>query len=268
MKHFCGMVAIVAIWIAFSAGEARAEAYISIGAGQSFSGTVNDYETELCVGFFFCDLVPVQHGSDLDTDTALALGGKIGIFMDHPSFNWLGFEMQYYQRNLDISRQPWSVTGTDTSVMIPALPFNGQVSMELDALKTIAFLVMLRVPPPVVNQHLLGLFEPYLGLGFTINHVEVGPIRIYDAAGNLISGNLQNDSSPGFGYLVSLGLNFRINDRWKLYGEFKHAQANFHYLNDLDRGTFGGDMDSELDITDNTYMFGVTVSFGPVGPRH
>ncbi len=126
--------------------------------------------------------------------------------------------------------------------------------------------MMFRIPPAMVDEYLLGRVEPYFGLGFTVNHVKVGPMRLFDSAGNPVSTNVSNQSTLGLGYVISLGVNFKIHDRWKLFGEFKHAQASFPVLHttldDFDRGTFGEDIDSALDITDNSFLFGITFTFG------
>ena len=269
MRRFLWVIVAGVVALGLMSTYAHAEGYISIGAGQSFSGSVNDYEAEQCIGFIFCDNVVVQSGSDLDTDSALALGGKIGYFVDTPSLAWLGFEFQYFQRKLNVSRQAWSVNGSQTSVMVPTLPFNGQAEIEMDALKTFAFFLMFRIPPKIVDEYLLGRMEPYFGFGFSVNQVEIGPMRLFDSAGNPVSTNLFNESTVGLGFVISLGMNFKIHDRWKLYGEYKHAEAFFPFpfttLNDFDLQTSGPELHPSLDITDNIFMFGVTFTFGSTG---
>jgi opacity protein-like surface antigen len=263
------LILFVAIWLILfeflTVSTAKAEFYVGIGSGLSFGGSVNDYENVDTVGPFLCALnfscenVTIQTGSDLDTDDAFAWGAKTGYFFEE---SWLGMEFQYCQRNLDVPRQAWSATGTNTSILVPTLPFNGQAAIEMGPLKTFALLLMLRVPMSQDETTFLSRWQPYLGMGLSLNHVKIGPMQTFDSGGNLIATNLRDQSSLGLGWLFSLGLNYKVGAQWKIFGEYKYSDVFSGPGSEFDPGALGQDFGVLFDISDHTFMVGLTYSFG------
>ena len=66
------------------------------------------------------------------------------------------------------------------------------------------------------------------------------------------STNLESDTSVGI--LISAGLNYKISDRLKAYGEYKYTDSSFE-LNGSDGVTY------EFDSGDSSLMFGIAYSF-------
>jgi len=263
-------LAVIFFWLLFSS-SAHAEIYIGIGGGQSFGGSISGFDAEgrVCGFFFFIPLCNdfSYSGSSLDTDTATAVGGKIGFYSDNPQWDWLGFEFQYFQRDLDVSRQPWSAGGSNTTQLLPTNPFSGQAEWDIE-IQTFGFLFMARIPHRVMVEKLnLSRWEPYAGLGFSINPIKVGQMRTYDNAGNLVGTSFASPgSATAIGFLGTFGLNFKLHERWKLYGEYKFSHIAFlgedKAISGFDTGASGEGYGLDITVTENIFMFGLTYNFG------
>jgi hypothetical protein len=176
----------------------RLEFDVGLGAGQTFGGQGKfDSTPYFSCGVFikgFCSAED-QSSSYLDINNALSVGGKAGVLVD----GWWGFEFQYFQRKLEVDRQPFQNTGTVPTVVTPTAPFNGQAAIAPKTLRTFGFLLMLHTPPPYA---LFGVFRPYLGVGFSNNRGKLGVMTTYDKAGNRVGGSLGNGKVNGNGLLL------------------------------------------------------------------
>lgn len=262
-------LAAVFLWLLLSS-SAQAEFYMGAGAGQSFGGSVSGFETDArrCTLFFF---IPVcqdfaYSGSSLDTDTSTAVGVKIGFYATNPQYDWVGVEFQYFQRDLDVGRQPWSARGDNSTQLLPTSQFSGQAEWDLEV-KTFGFLVMAKIPSRVMTEKFnLSRWEPYVGLGFSINPIKVGQMKTYNNAGNLVG---RSSASPGsfigLGFLGTVGLNFKVYEGWKLYGEYKYSHITTagedEAISNFDTGASGEVYNLDIKLSENIFMFGVSYSF-------
>lgn len=268
MKRY---LAIAVFMITASLGaNAHGEFYVGIGGGLSFGGSISGFSaTGARCSFFIIPINPTcsnfsYSGSSLDMDSATVLGGKIGYYSENP--DWLGIEFEYFQRDIEVSRQPWNAQGNNTTQLLPTNPFSGQAEWD-GKIQTFGLNFLARIPSRImVEKFNLSRWEPYVGLGFSINVLEVGPMRTYDNAGNLVGSSLASpEADYAWGYLGTIGLNFKLHDRWKLYGEYKYS--NFSYgedrsISEFDTGASGEVYRLDIKVNESIFMFGVTYNFG------
>ena len=96
--------------------------------------------------------------------------------------------------------------------------------------------------------------QHYLGLGFSVNVLDVNKISVYSTAGAFIA-ETSGESNTSIGPLISAGLNYIINDRVKLYSEYKYKHSNFEY-DELD-----GIVKYEFDGEESSLLFGASYRF-------
>ena len=95
--------------------------------------------------------------------------------------------------------------------------------------------------------------QPFFGLGFGVNTIDLGDASTFTTAGAAFgSTNLESDTNVGI--LVSAGLNYKIYDHLKAYGEFKYTDSSFE-----SKGSDG--VTYEYDTGDSNLMFGVSYNF-------
>jgi len=215
-----------------------AESYLGLGLGVSLSHDATDIKGTTAAG-------ATATGTDVSPDDSLAYGFKAGHYFN--SMPWLGVEFNFYQRDPDVETQTASCTGTAGICTAAA----GQLKVDVNSVTTLGFLTMLRA----TEEQTKSLFniQPYLGLGFGVNIVDLGDATTFTTAGAFNSGtNLESDTSVGF--LLSAGLNYEVCENVKAYGEYKYAEASFDV-----RGA--DSVDYEFDAADSSLMFGLAYSF-------
>ena len=84
--------------------------------------------------------------------------------------------------------------------------------------------------------------------------LDVGKVTIYDTAGALIAETSSEDNTS-VGLLISAGLNYILNDRVKLYSEYKYKGFNPEY------DTLDGAVKYEFDVETSSFHFGASYSF-------
>ena len=117
---------------------------------------------------------------------------------------------------------------------------------------TYGFLAMFRA----TEEQTKNMFnmEPYLGLGVAINNISLGRGTAYNAAGAELAGGVENlGSDTSTGFLLSAGLNYKINNHLKAYGEYKYTDVSFE---DTTNGT-----KYDFDLDASSLMFGVSYHF-------
>jgi len=244
--------------------SAQAEFYFGGGTGQSFGGKISglDAEQQGCAFVFIVCFKRTYDSEDFEIDGDTVTGGKVGYYFDALKGSPLGIELQYFVRNADVGRQPWSASGSETTQLLPTNPFSGQAEWDIE-IKTFAILLMARMPHKVMAEKFhLPWLEPYAGIGVSFNKISMSPLRTYDLAGNLVgtsSGTGSSGSEPGF--LATLGLSFDIYGPLKLFAEYKFSHFALNLTN-FDTGTSGAVYDADSDLTEHFFMFGITFSFG------
>jgi hypothetical protein len=250
MKKCCAVIILL-----FFANSASAEFYVGGGGGVTLDAEVNDYENTYCSFIdLLCDNEITRFkGSDLDLDGSGAFGGKMGYFFS--GLPWLGFEFTYFQRGIEAKQQRFTASGANSSTLVPALPFDGQMAVQFSDLRTLGFLILLRPTENIVREYFFNRLEPYAGAGISGSWVEVESIATFDAGGTPVASNNSGESEWGLGMLISAGMNVKITENLKAYTEYKYSQAHFRF-EDLD------DFATEMDIADHSLMFGLSYSFG------
>jgi len=125
----------------------------------------------------------------------------------------------------------------------------GRVKVEDISLTSYSFSILAR--------HKMKAWEPFVGIGFSINDIELGKATLADTTGAVVS---QSGTSPGsdsaVGYHVTGGLNYKIGEQVSLYGEFKYTQSDFTVDNFDNTG-----VDVEFDLSSHVFQFGASYSF-------
>jgi len=183
--------------------------------------------------------------SDLESEDSFADGLKVGHYFN--SMPWLGVEVNASSSDPDMGNQSSTVTGTGGGIMTSTV---ARVEIEVEHFTTIGFLVMLRA----TEEQTKGLYniEPYLGIGFARNFINLSEGASYTDAGALV-GKSNLESGAEVGLLLSAGLNYKINDRTKFYTELHYTESSY------DMTTEG--VAYKFDIEGSSMMFGASHSF-------
>ena len=217
--------------------SAYAESYFGGSIGVSLSSDASDIK--LANGALTGTL------TDLDTNSSFAYGIKVGHYFE--SMPWLGVEFNLYQRDPDVDQQAGTATGT---IGVWTAAATGQGKVAVDHLTTYGFLLMLRATEEQTKNFFN--IQPYLGIGVGINTLSLGNGTVYSAAGvEGASANLGSDTSTDI--LLSAGLNYKVTDNIKAYGEYKYTTVN--YSAETDGTTYAFDLD------DSSLMFGVAYNY-------
>jgi opacity protein-like surface antigen len=231
---------IFIIWMGFSQ-SAHAETYAGISLGASLSHDITDIRGTASTR-------EIATGSDVKPDDAFAFGFKVGHYFRY--IPWFGVEFNFYQRGPDVERQAATANRT-AGVLIDGVGGTGQLKIDVNSVSTLGFLAMIRT----TKEQTINLynFQPFLGVGLGVNVVDLGDITSFTQAGAFNSGsNLDSDTS--FGVLMSVGLNYKLTHKVKVYGEYKYIDNSYSF-----RATDG--VKYELDMADSSLMFGASYSF-------
>jgi len=237
------LVGLVCAFLAPS--SAFAEWYAGGGIGISMPHDVTDFKGSS--GAYTATL------TDFSPDNSFAGGIKGGYFFGKsPNF---GVEFNLSFSDPDVDKEAITATLTGTPVGV----FSGQASgdflgtADVDSLVSYGFLAMLRATDEDAKAKYHGL-QPYAGLGFSVNVLDVNKIAIHSTAGALIA-ETSGESNTSVGLLISAGLNYILTDRIKLYSEYKYKDSNFEY------DALDGAVKYEFDGQESSLLFGATYSF-------
>ncbi len=232
------------VFVLFAYSSAVAEWYVGGAVGVSMPHDVTDFKGS---GGTYTGTL-----TDFTPDNSFAGGVKLGYFFEQvPN---LGVEFNWSISDPDVDKE--KITATLTN---PVGIFAGQASgdflgtADVDSLNSFGFLAMLRITDEDAKSEYNGI-QPYLGLGFSVNVLDVNKISVYSTAGAFIA-ETSGESNTSIGPLISAGLNYIINDRVKLYSEYKYKHSNFEY-DELD-----GIVKYEFDGEESSLLFGASYSF-------
>ena len=231
------MVPVFSLTMVFTQ-SVYAENYAGISLGVSLPHDVTDIKGTLGA--------TTATASDVSPDDVFAYGFKVGHYFKN--MPWLGVEFNFYQRDPDVDQQAATAVGT---IGILSAAATGQLKVDVNSITTFGFLAMMRATEEQTKN--LYNFEPFLGIGFGVDLVDLGEATTFNTAGVLQSStNLESDTSVGI--LISAGLNYELTDKIKAYGEYKYTDSSYE-LNGSDGATY------EFDAGDSSLMFGVAYSF-------
>jgi len=184
--------------------------------------------------------------SDVEGDDSFVYGLRIGHYLD--SIPWLGVEANASSSTPDIDNQSAVVlTGTGAGALPSTM---ARVEAEVEHFTTVGLLVMLR-PTKEQTKELYNI-DPYLGIGFASNSINLSEAVAYNSAGALVGkSNLGSDSEVGI--FLSAGLNYKVNDRTKLFTELRYTEASYDMTTE---GTA-----YRFDVEGSSMMFGFSRTF-------
>ena len=115
---------ILIVLLVCSQEASAAQIYFGASGGWAFGGRFSGLENSTCTtsrSFGFCSEEVINlEGSNVDGEDSNAWGLKVGYNLT--SVPWIGFEINYFQRNQRVQRQPFTAAGPNTTSMFPALP--------------------------------------------------------------------------------------------------------------------------------------------------
>lgn len=156
-------------------------------------------------------------GSDLDLATSPLYGAKVGYFF--PGLNWLGIEGEFFYTNPHMKQQQTTSTGTFTT---PIGPVTGTATQEVPG----AHVRMMTAAANVIVRYPGKRFQPYVGVGFTMNWA-----RFSSPAPRFGQAQTASDTSPGFNVLA--GSRFFLTKHVALFGEYKYTKSSFDFGNNV-----------------------------------
>ena len=249
-------LAVILFLLVCSQEALAGQLYFGASGGWALGGRFSQYENSTCLSSVFgaCtdELINVE-GSGVDGEDSTAWGLKLGY--SPTRFPLVSFEINYFQRNQRVQRQPFSASGPTPTSMFPVLPFNGQIEMEFESVKNLMFQALIRPKGEWIEKYLFNKFEPYVGAGVGFTFTKLGPVRIYDNLGNLVSANVEDDGGTGLAVLFTLGMNYKITESILLFGEYKWTWGFFGFQ------TLDNPGQTDINYRDHILMVGLTYRF-------
>lgn len=175
-------------------------------------------------------------GTDLDLATSPLYGAKVGYFF--PGLNWLGVEGEFFYSNPHMKQQQTTSTGTFNTPIGPVTTSSTRVIPGAHVrMMTGAINVIARYPGK--------RFQPYVGVGFTMNWA-----RFSSPDPRFGRAQSASDTSPGFNALA--GSRFFLTKRVALFGEYKYTKSSFD---------FGNNVLFQADYSAHNLLAGVSLHF-------
>ena len=225
--------------------SAFAEWYAGGGIGLSMPHDVTDFKGSS--GAYNLTL------TDFSPDNSFAGGIKGGHYFDQfPNFG-IEFNLSFSDPDVDKETITATITGPPVGAFLGQASGDFLGSADVDSLVSYGFLAMLRVTDEDAKTEYAGI-QPYAGVGFAINVLDVNKVSVFTTAGALIA-ETTGESNTSVGLLVSAGLNYILNDRIKLYSEYKYKSSNFEY------DSLDGTVKYEFDAEESSLLFGATYHF-------
>ncbi|MDH4081768.1 MAG: porin family protein [Nitrospira sp.] len=170
-------------------------------------------------------------GNDLELQTSLVYGGKIGYYFE--PVKWLGIETEVFNATPHVKQQDWIIGG------IPLAP-----ALGLPTIPGIYNRVLTWAPINLVVRYQAGAFEPYagVGLGVFFSHLSASDF---------------SSSSTDVGLNTQVGLRYRITSAIAMFGEWKYNWANIGHDN-----LSGTGLNVEADYRAHNFVVGVGYHFG------
>ncbi|MDF0652644.1 MAG: outer membrane beta-barrel protein [Nitrospira sp.] len=163
-------------------------------------------------------------GNDLDLQTSVVYGGKVGYYFD--SVKWLGIETEVFNATPHIEQQDWIIGGVNLGTQ-PGI-YNRTLTWA---------------PVNLVVRYKAGAFEPYVGVG-------LGVFFSHLSASGLSS------SSTDVGLNTQVGLRYRITSAIAMFGEWKYNWASMGHDN-----LAGTGLNLDMDYRANNLVFGMGYHF-------
>ncbi len=156
-------------------------------------------------------------GTDLDLATSPLYGAKVGYFF--PGLNWLGIEGEFLYSNPHMKQQSSTSSGTFNTPIGPVTTENTRVVPG-------AHVRMMTGAVNVIARYPGKRFQPYIGVGFTMNWARFSSPEPRSGRAQVAS-----DTSPGFNVLA--GSRFFLTKRVALFGEYKYMKSSFDFGNNV-----------------------------------
>ncbi|HKY72025.1 MAG TPA: outer membrane beta-barrel protein [Nitrospira sp.] len=206
------LVSLLSLWLLTS--FSHAEMYVAGMAGYT---APNDLTNVKGTG-----AASVLSLSDLELQSSVAYGGKVGYFL--PSARWFGVETEVYNTTPHVKQQAVTVSGFGLSVPATITGFHLRVL-------TWGINAVVRYPGKIV--------QPYAGVGLGMFFAKA-----------TFQGQSDSDTAPGLNALA--GLRVFATDHLAIFAEYKYNRATFNLPNAIG---------IEADYSANIFMGGLSYHF-------
>lgn len=281
------LLCLVFLFLAVPAG-AQPTTYFGVFGGVATGGGFSDFKNETCVDrkdegsadttfvdmlyLFFGDSSAFESGesrcnrvrrnyraSGPDAQTAGAWGAKFGFLPEKgSSAENIGIEFIYYERYPKIDRQPVSASGSQTTALFPSLPFSGTMEVDMSAVRTLAIMFHIYPKFRVLEDGFASRFQPYLGAGLGITHIQLNEVRVYDNSGALVGRRGENDSAVGASFPLTVGFDFKVKDRVWITSQYIFSQAFGLRFDEIDTRD-----DLQTRYFDHLFLMGIRFQLNP-----
>ncbi|WHZ28074.1 MAG: hypothetical protein OJF51_002872 [Nitrospira sp.] len=202
--------------LALSSQPAHSEMYVAGQVGANFPADLSNVEWRAGGANVA--------GNDLELQTSLVYGGKVGYYFD--SVKWLGIETEVFNATPHIKQQNWVINGVNVGTV-----------------QGIYNRVLTWAPVNLVVRYQAGAFEPYagVGLGVFFSHLSTSGF---------------SSSSTDVGLNTQVGLRYRITSAIAMFGEWKYNWASMSHTN-----LAGTGLNVDTDYRAHNFVFGVGYHF-------
>jgi opacity protein-like surface antigen len=228
MKMIRSVLVVVVLLSLGMPAMVRAEWYVAGQVGYSMPNKFENVEGRNASGTF------TDKASDLEMESSMLFGGKVGYFFD--SLKWLGVEAEAFTTRPDLKQQTFTRTTTTGPITVQT---TDQIRQNEIRVTTAALNLILRLPGR--------RFEPYVGGGVGMYWANFSSDAT-NASGQKIGE--ASDTSIGMNFLA--GARFYMFKRLALFGEYKYNAANFD---------FGGQVLLKGDYSAHNFVGGLSVHF-------
>ena len=231
------------VFVLLTASSAFSEGYVGGGLGVSIPHDVSNLRGSAAAG---------SGGvSSFTPDSSVAGEFRMGYFFK--SIPWLGAEF-----NFSISEPDVDDTVNITITSSPGGLLNGLSTgdfigvVDVDHYSTMGFLLMLSSERANKTYNGFGAFG---GLGFGVNVLDIHRVEVLNT-NRVKQSDVDGKSITDIGFLMSVGLDYKITENVKAYGAYKYKNTDFTSK------AFDDSLDYKFNVEESALTFGATYSLG------
>lgn len=239
-----------------SSSPAFAEWYVGGGVGLSMPHNVTD--------FTHTDFTRLDGSDDLSSDSFQStltdfsadssFTGEIkgGYFFEKVPYFGIEVNLSFSQSESNQESVVVKVESINDKKVFSTNSADALLSMKSELI-SYGFLGVFRTPNEYAKKYFNG-FQPFVGVGVALNSMDLKEGLVEFPGDEAYPISLSSSSDTAIGLLLSVGVNYIVNDHVKLYSEYKYKKASFElHQGEEDTITF--------DASDSSVLVGVSYSF-------
>ena len=200
---------LILLFVCLFAQPASAEWYLGAQLGGVFPQTIGSADVQsstLPAGTTF---------SNVDLKNSIMYGAKAGYYLEQRGLEWLGLEMDLYYATPDIASQSLQTNLPPGFIFIAPASCVGKTSCSVPT-GGADLHILTWAPAIVMARYQSGPWQPYAGVG----------MGLFFAKTNALGPSVST-TEPGL--VTKLGLEYKLNDKIGLFGEWKYNYANLSF---------------------------------------